>query len=284
MYEQILRERENELAEETLRQADTIRIAENAKIRKRAVVFFRFLIVLLIMAVLTCLIVYAVYKFIFVVTEFDVSGNDGILEEDIIKASGIVKGDNLYSFSPDKRAEYISFFIPEIKSAEIKRQIPNRLKINVELEEILFCAEIYGERYLITESLRIVKKCESHENGCAAQCILKLPVISKAISGNRIEFVRDRHEENVYSSVESILKSSLKDRVVCIDLRDGFNFTMVCDGKYLLSFGDYKDIDIKLKLADQILQDSMFLSVEKAILNLSDINSTVVTVDKDWTY
>ena len=78
------------------------------------------LLVLLILATF----VFVVYKTFFVISDIEASGMTMYTESDVIEASGIQEGDNLYSFSTADAENNITFHCPYIKNADITRTMP----------------------------------------------------------------------------------------------------------------------------------------------------------------
>lgn len=110
-----------------------------------------FVIVIMLIGALT----YAVYRLLFVITEIEVSGNVSYSAEELISASGVSEGDNLYSFSSRVAGEKEGG-LPYVKSLSVKRSVPSRITFTVEEYTPEFFADIYGETFILAGDLTVL--------------------------------------------------------------------------------------------------------------------------------
>lgn len=95
VYEREADRRVSEAEAQALKLEAYERTAANRRNRSIVRALLAFVIVIMLIGALT----YAVYRLLFVITEIEVSGNVSYSAEELISASGVSEGDNLYSFS-----------------------------------------------------------------------------------------------------------------------------------------------------------------------------------------
>ncbi|MBR6916752.1 MAG: FtsQ-type POTRA domain-containing protein [Clostridia bacterium] len=249
------------------------------KNRRRRIAMRRFLSFIIISATLLA-VVTASYKLFFVAKNITVEGSTLYTDDEIIRAAGLDTRKNLFSFSSREASNSIRFYCPRVVNADFDKTIPNNVKIEITEEAPVYCAEIYGDLYAISDSLTVMDKVERAEGLIK----LKLQTVSYAVSGSKLILDSER-AETFLESIDSLLDSSpLKSKLTQIDLRNDFDIRMVAENKYLMMFGTQDDMEIKLRLADAMLKDEVFDSGSRAIINLEDTTKTSVIIDNQLTF
>jgi len=223
-----------------------------------------------------------VYKLFFIASDITVVGESTYTADEIVKAAGLDTRKNLFSFSSRVAGNSIRFYCPRVSNTEFDRTIPNKVEITVEEEAPIYCAEIYGDVYGISNSLRVLDKLGAEETEGLIK--LKLQTVSYAVSGSEIELSSDRADSFLREATRLLDASFLKQRLTQIDLRNDFDIVMVADNKYKLVFGTQDDFEIKIRLAAALLDDEMFKSGSKAIINLEDTTKTSVIIDNQLVF
>jgi len=241
--------------------------------RKRGLLMFIFI------AVLFALMLLAIYKLIFVVKTIDIVGSEKYTVEELLKASGIDTGVNLYSFRGSTVEKNITLNCPYIKSVDVDRTMPGDVKITVVEDKAMYYTSVYGEYKILSEGLRVLETVPSYEDVPDGLVKLKLPRVSYTMTGRVIEFENSRRERGIRDVLENVASSPLTDRVTQIDMRDQFDITIVCDGKIKLIVGDDENILYKLKTASKVLEDEMFTTDNKIRVDLTTEGKTGVVID-----
>lgn len=222
------------------------------------------------------------YKLFFVTSDVTVTGSESYTTEQIISAAGLDEKTNLFSFSSRVASNSIKFNCPRVASAVIDRTIPNKVEITVEEEKPVFYAEIYGDLYGISDSLRIMEKLSSEDT--VGLIKLKLQTVSYAVAGGRLVLLSDRAQSFLEKVVSVLNASPLKEKLTQIDLRNDFDIVMVAEDRYKLIFGTQDDFEIKVRLVAAMLEDEVFKSGSKAIINLEDTTKTSVIIDNQLVF
>ncbi len=252
---------------------------QTARAGKRRHAVRNAVLVILLCGVFALGVLAVVYKLIYVISDVQVEGVSRYTEEEIVEASGVAVGDNLYSFSSRRAAARVIARCPYAAEVRIARTAPSRVVFTVTEETAVFYTEIYGEVRALTGSLRVLERTTVGEAEARGLIRLCLPQIDEAVAGRQLVF-GDVKEGRTIREVLSLLgESALHDRVTAIDLRNLFGVCMICDGRFRLTFGDTDSMALKLKIADAVLEDDIFRAGIRASVDLTQMRSTSVVLD-----
>lgn len=219
------------------------------------------------------------YRYFFVVTEINLSGAGTYSKEEILEASGIGEGVNLYSFKSSIVADNITLNCPRVSSVKLERTIPNKLSITVVEELPAYYAEVYGEYVLLSENMRVLGSCSDISDVPPSLVRLKLPCVSYAVAGRQIIFSEGMTVFAAKGILDEVQKSSLASRITLVDLRDKFDVYFACDDMFKLEVGDSSDLSYKLRAAAGVLEHEMFTTGNKYIVDLTIREKVGVTTD-----
>lgn len=220
-----------------------------------------------------------VYKSFYVIDDVSVEGATLYGAGDILEASGIRSGANLYSFSSRIAEENITLHCPYVREVSVDRTAPGGVRLTVSEDSAAFYAELYGETRALSPSLRVlepISEAEAQGQGLIRLC---LPAVEEAISGRVLRFADERYEELIAQITTATLSCNLRQRITVIDLRKLHALQMICDGQYLLKLGEVAEIDMKLKVANAVMADTLFCSSVKAQIDLTLSGETSVVLD-----
>lgn len=252
---------------------------QKAASRRRSVEHRRgFFLAVAILAVLIGFIA-GLYKLVFVVRSVSVEGDSRYSAEEIIAASGIRQGVNLYSFRASTADASVTLGCPYIEKAEVKRTVPSTVVLSVTEDVPLYYTDIFGKTKILSDGLRVLETLEDGENPPDGLIKLKLPGIIYSVEGRLLRFAGEKDERGIRATLTAASESALAGRITVIDLRNPFDIKAQCDGKYLLLFGGSSEIGKKFKAAAKVLEDPMFASGNRARLELSDVTKTSVVFD-----
>ena len=250
------------------------------RLRKTRDALISFVLILAVFAAMC----FAVYRLLFVVSDVRGEGSSAYSSEDIVRASGVMEGDHLYSFRSSVASSLITHRLPQIKEVDVERKIPSTIVFNVTEEPCRYYADFYGEYRAISSSLRVMFSLSAEEAAERGLVLLKLPAVQKAVAGDRAEFATLKNDGYIYDIAEAVASSPLSERIGIIDLRSKYDIKLVCDNKYLMTLGDSENAETKLRIAASVLEDEMFNSDNKARIDLSDLSKTSVVIDDQLTF
>lgn len=277
LIEEIYGTRTEREISEIEKNAERVEAYEQMRSRKRRRGFLRAFAVVLLLTTLTLAVVYTGYTFLFVIDEIEVVGESPYTADEISMGAGVNQGDKLFSFSSVNAEKTLISKLPYISSLKVERNIPDRVTLTVKSENPVYYTEIYGKIYLMSDTLRVLG--ESDGSDLSGLTRLRLPGVKEAVFGEVPVMRNETAQQQLLSVIDSINASALDARITHIDLRNIYKLEMVCDNKYLLVFGDYVELDIKLRTASGVLEDEMFKTPNKARVDLSDLSETIVVVD-----
>ncbi len=237
------------------------------------------LLIALLMVVLIAFVALPVYKLIFVVHDVRVDGSTVYSDAEILAASGVSPGDNLYSFSSRTAESNLTLRCPRIRSLDVERAVPDSILFTVAEDTPVFYAEIYGEIWTLSGTLRVLERTD--KTAAAEQGLIRLllPEVQRALCGRVLDFGSERSTMRIREILDSVMKSAIRSSITCVDLRNLRELHMVSRGVYLLDFGNAEDVMLKLRVAQAVLADPLFDGTIRAELDLTATGSTSVVFD-----
>ncbi len=233
------------------------------------------LLVLLILAAF----IFLVYRTFFVISDIEAAGMTLYSDSSVIAASGINAGDNLYSFNPVDVENKITFHCPYIKNAEITRTMPDSVAIAVTEDTAKYVCDIWGERVILSEGLRVL----GYANSDSADGLIELllPPIEYSVAGRVVVFEDARNERyirNVLTAIDGDEYFGSSD-IGKIDLRNAGDIRITAGGKYILKLGSDAECARKLRMAEKTLSDVSFDNTKPATIDLSKSGEASVRYD-----
>ncbi len=221
------------------------RALRQKKLRKRRarVIFCLFLILLLLIGTILCFTVF------FPIKAIKVTGSKIYTAEEIIEASNIEKGDNLFSVSKNKTETTLKSKLPFIERIEFDRTLPDTLGIKI-FEAKEKAAYFYKNAYYsVSESGWVMKKYDkmpeniSVISGVNATCKVGSPVI---IEDSRAKDLALELKEKLFSTDMKINKIDVTNSVsIYLEIEDGIT----------VKFGTANYIDEKIKHLAKVVSE-----------------------------
>lgn len=224
------------------------------------------------------LVIAAVYKFGFVIRNINVSESRMYSNEQIADASGILLGDNLYSFKSSEAESDITFRCPRIKSVIVSRSVPMNVNIDVVDDTAKYYAEIWGEHLELSAGLRVLGKVSAEDAEAAGLCKLVLPAVNYSVAGRVLGFTDARNERVVRNVLTEIESSSIgkAGEISMIDLTNEYDITMHASGLYTLRLGGENDLALKLRMMNKTMESGGLDSGVPANIDLSVVGELSV--------
>jgi cell division protein FtsQ len=233
---------------------------------------------ILTVAVALAVVLIAIVALVFALfraEEFIIEGAELYTEEALVDAAEIEIGSFLFGIDKDKVEESILKKCTLISDARISIKLPNKVVITVKEDSPVFFVRVGVSTVLFGADLRIA---EVKQNSSAGQGVeVLLPEISSAVAGKRIVF-KDDEPSYIVKLLESAVRSELFDRITlinCVNTRDAF---YEVDGKYKLILGGTSELDVKLRVALEYLDNPRIANASSAELDLTSPKEVIVTV------
>ncbi len=211
----------------------------------------RFLI-LLAMCVLAVLSGYQTVKRFVKVKNFEIVGIFQYDKEDIIHASGVKRGDRLYSVDGDEVAERIRTECPYLAEITVKKKFPNTLYIEAEGKSGQWYLEVAGICYALDGDLQVITDTKKTDG----MTKLILPRLKSVMVGAVPEFGESEIEiKKTLEVISAIRQTAFKSRLTMVDLESRWNIHITVDGIYEIEMGDMTNFDAKLRAVAAILEE-----------------------------
>ena len=238
-----------------------------------------FLTVLAIVAILV-LFVLGTYKLIFVVRSVDVKSSSVYDSAEVISASGIKEGTQLYSFSASDAEADITFRCPYIKSAEVKRTIPDKVVVTVSEDEAAYVINVWGDWAVLSKNLRVLEVSQEYPED-SGLILLSVPQVRYSVAGRSLEFFDSRDERYVREILKALDSSSLGEtgRIQSLSFSDRYNITMNYDGLYRVEFGDDTDMLMKFEMCHAAITSGKLTAGVPARIVIEDPETASIRYD-----
>lgn len=207
----------------------------------------------------------------FRVEEMVVSGNVRYTAQQVIDASGIVQGDNLFGMNKFDTARRIRRQLPYVEGVNIRRGWPDALLVTV--IESRAAARLSGEEgeWLISKSGKVLELVESADTGVIRVDGL-YPVQPEAGLPLVVREGQQARGDGLLALLQSLDKHETLEKVTWIDMTSAARILMDYDGRFTVKLPVSGDFDYLLG------------AMEKAVATLEDYETgTLDLTVKDYT-
>ncbi len=213
--------------------------------------------------------------------QINISGKTNYTREEIIEASGLEVGDQLYLFSTDKAEKRITESLPYIEKAEITRKISGKVSVSVTAAKAQYVMA-YGEKYAVLGDDGKVLGITDKAKIKGKTLVITGAALKNATPGEKtLQFSDEKDDKReTAETFEKILNvintTGLKD-IVEINMTKKNNITMNYQNRIVLKFGSVDKLESKAKLAVKALEKENNISFDqKGTLDLRVVNKEAV--------
>lgn len=238
-----------------------LRAENRRRRRKRALLcFYIFLFVAVVSAAAAVSL-----TVLFRIETIEVSGVSRYSQEQIVAASGIKKGENLFLARTREGERQISSRLPYIGSVRVRRKFPAGISITVGAATV--CGAVpYGKGYAVLGSdFRILELSDKLPQNCPP---IKGVSIKNAKAGSAAEFA-DAAVKNSLSAVTAALRNNSLGSITGMDFTSPSGIRVEYDGRVRINLGLPSDLDYKVRYAKELFDSGKIAAAEKGELNLS---------------
>ena len=203
--------------------------------------------------VLIFLVVVLVMSLFFRVSEIEVVNASDYTDQEIIVASGIEKGVNLFFVDRFAAASMIFADLPYMDTVSIRREFPNRIVIQAEGSAPAAYMLLDDEYWLLDRNGRALGttsalKAEAYPEIRSLNTITVLPGEEMIVEGEdtiRLSYIGEL--------LNALAGEKLIDRVSWIDVKDPANPCVYYDGRLTVYFGELDNTLYKAALLSDVL-------------------------------
>lgn len=238
---------------------------QRAQRRKRKLVIFYlclFLTVVIAAAVLSLTV-------LFQVDTIAVSGETRYSQEEIIEASGLKTGDNLFLSDTATAEAALPHKLPYLQSVKVSRSFPAQLNIEVQEATVAGAISQQSGYLLISPQGKALEAVSTIPEGCPVILGLEL---SKAEVGELVEYKDEQYRE-VFESLTKAFQDNGMTEVTKLYLGDLYSISAEYDGRILMNFGLPSDLDYKVRFAKSVFESGGIGADECGTFNLSEAKS-----------
>lgn len=207
----------------------------------------RTLIFLCVIAILT-LAVLSITVF-FPVQTISVSGKTIYSSEQIIKASGIRKGDNLFMTGRSAEEEILRS-LPYVKQVTLKRKFPATIVLEVIANEAAYCYKTKTGFFVCDQHDKLLKVEEELPKN-----LLQIigSTAKKTEIGTNISYEKQEQRKLVLALRAALSEQGIKTTM--IDVTDSLDIYLNVDGRFSVSFGSSGNLEQKVAHLAQMVQN-----------------------------
>lgn len=248
------------------RRRSSIGAAERRKRRRRRMkLFYLILFFLVIGTALTF-----AFTVLFRVETVEVRGESRYSAEEILKASGLQTGGNVFLTDTAAASDAVEKALPYIGVADVRRILPSGLEIIVE-EEAVAGAVLDDTQYiLVGVSGKVLDRVTEKPEGCP---LIKGVAVREAPIGSQIVYEEGESRE-VFDKLSQAIAAVNLDKVTEIDLEDSYDAKVLYDGRIWLEFGPPTAFEEKLRFFLELLKEGNLTESDSGTLDLSLAAST----------
>ncbi len=180
----------------------------------------------------------------FNINSISVAGSSRYSADEIIDASNIAKGQNMFRLDTKKAESSVAKRLPYITVVKVQRVLPDSIKITVKENKVDYAFK-NGESYVLATGMKAVDNSDTVPDGAVVvSCRIKSCKLGEDIvldDVSTLEKIRD-----------AISESKIKN-ITAIDCSDATKVTLTYDDRLLLELGTVENAAKKLKTAIQII-------------------------------
>lgn len=251
---------------------------EKQRAVKRRRRILAYCVIIFVLLIIFTILAFTVF---FRIAHIDITGKTTYTKEEIISASGLEIGDQLYLFNPEKVEERIVENLPYIENAEITRKISGKITVEVKTTKAQYVIA-YGEKYAVLSNDGKILEIADKAKIKGKTLVITGAALKDANPGDRTLKFSDEKEDKretaeILERVLTAVHDSGLEDLVQINISKKNSITMNYQNRIVLKFGSVDRLENKVKLAVKALEDENNISYDqKGILDLSIVKGEAV--------
>lgn len=216
---------------------------------KRRTLFYIILFVLISIAFI------AVSVVVFLkIKNIEVEGTEKYTYEQIMELVPITEGENIYSFKKKEIEETLMRDLPYVGKAEIKRDLPTKIVINITEEEPVYAANVAGDIYILSADMKVLERLSEGVTPDPSLATLTLSNVKRCIVGSQLEFSDSRTLDSVLLLYQTFADNYIENKIKGVDIRSRFDMYINYDNRFEVYIGDIENVDMKIEFLMGILE------------------------------
>lgn len=241
------------------------RIERNKRIRRakeRRRKFFAVLLSCIIVLIALTAVVFTVMR----IQTVTVIGNVRYDADSILEAADI-EGDILPLISEKGIYKKIVASCPYVNHIKLNKTYPSSVEIVVTEAEVVYFANVHGRQCSLDDDLRVVEFTENTDG----LVLLTLPEIVTAVEGEKIIFAEERYNDFIPEILDAMFNAEHTTGFTELDLSNRFSISGKIGEAVKVNFGDYNDLDLKLKATESLIAKAQEQHSKRTLINVSTL-------------
>ena len=234
-------------ASEKLREYNARRKKKYKRRRKTAV----YLLLLFFVCVVCLILSLTVF---FKTSQINVRGNSRYSASQVVKASGVEKGDNLLRMNKTKIRESILKKLPYVSEVQVVRELPSTVTIKIK-EAQPACRYLAGENRwaLLSQELRVMEITSAETENVPVLSGITLDIPAEGETAKADSDI----SEKILLDLLTILKENDIINVDSIVFTSPINVSMRLEGRVTAKLGGDSDLDYKVRMVKTWISGSL---------------------------
>lgn len=208
---------------------------------------------------------------VFVINEIVVEGECPYSAEELLAASGLVQGGDLFGNDYDEAARMTLEKLPYLRSCKMESKFPNKVVFTVVSGDAVIYTEVAGEYYALSAALRVLERSSEPTDFIASGLVYaSLPPTAVSLVGEHVKLSGGRDGSYITELLDALADSDLDGRVSRIFFEEKFDIVISVDARFRVKLGSPDDTKLKLHTAARIIEECGFTLEEKGIIDVSD--------------
>lgn len=251
------------------------RTAQRVRRRRRQMILFYIFTFLFVVIGAVALSLTVLFK----IDTIQIEGSSRYTAQQILKACGISKGENLFLVKTGQASAAVVQKLPYIGEAVVSRGLPAKIKITVKETNVTYALQS-GEKYAYLDHTG--KVLELADAVPESASVLRGLALSSMKVGYPI-LCKDATAFETFQTLEESLKKNEISPVTAIDMSDPYNLVVIYDGRVAMKLGYPDKINYKLRYAKRILtKDEDIREKARGTLDLSNVESNKVPFEPNY--
>ena len=248
------------------RRRPPVNAAERRRRRRRRMAIFYLLLFLVVLGTALTLSLTVLFR----VETIEVKGESRYSAEEILEASGLEAGGNLFLTDVAAASGAIEKSLPYIGEADVRRVLPSEIEIEVSEEDLAGAVLDDTQYILVGVTGKVLERRADKPDDCP---LVKGLTVLEAQIGSQIVY-EEGENQKVFESLSAAIAACGLDKVTELDVTDAYDSTLLYDNRILLEFGAPTALSEKIRFFQTILERGELTDQDAGTFNLTIYDST----------
>jgi len=171
---------------------------------------------------------------------------NGYDAEDIFRAIDVRKNQFIFTISDSAIEKRLRAQFPYIEDVEVELALPDTVNLIFTEDSALFYTQMYDEYFVISESMRVLARCDTEEELEPGLRRITLPPVSYAVVGHELRFFDVSYLPFLTSFLDVIETSDIYRHISAMDLSNRFDIVLSYDDRLEIELGDNENLETRL--------------------------------------